>query len=352
MDGKTPREAGHAVKIAVKSLNAGKVDIEEVRNALEEIFVGGVPDVLLGAFLALLSLDNPKVQDSAVIAACASVMRSHAAAADLDASGGIDIVGTGGDGKNTFNVSTASALLVAGAGVKVVKHGNRAASSSTGSADILEALGGKLELNGPQCKQVLDASGFCFLFARVFHPGMRHVGPARAALGIRTIFNVLGPLTNPGRPPHMLTGVFAEYLGPLYAAALKELGVRRAWVVFGCEGLDELSIAGPSKVWSLKDDTVEEFTVTPDDAGLSRHPLESCGSGKPDENAGVLRKLIAGELQGPVVDFVLLNAGAALHVAGKADSLRGGVEVARTAMMEGKGASVLEKYASASKQAA
>jgi anthranilate phosphoribosyltransferase len=150
----------------------------------------------------------------------------------------------------------------------------------------------------------------------------------------------------------MLTGVFAEYLGPLYAAALKELGVRRAWVVFGCEGLDELSIAGPSKVWSLKDDTVEEFTVTPEDAGLSRHPLESCGSGKPDENAGVLRKLIAGELQGPVVDFVLLNAGAALHVAGKADSLREGVEVARTAMMEGKGASVLEKYASASKLAA
>merc|ERR1719424_647638 len=212
---------------------------------------GGTP-AQIGAFLALLNLDRCT---SEIVTRLASTMREHAVVVQVPRDGGsiIDIVGTGGDGQDTFNISTAAALVAAGAGAMVVKHGNRAATSKSGAADILEALGARLELDAKEVAPVLSASGFAFLFARSYHPAMRHVGPVRQQLGIRTVFNILGPLTNPARPDCMLAGVFSATLGRLYAEVFRSLGMKRALVVHGLEGLDELSITGASKVWELMD---------------------------------------------------------------------------------------------------
>merc|ERR1719424_2410381 len=212
---------------------------------------GGTP-AQIGAFLALLNLDRCT---SEIVTRLASTMRDHAVVVEVPRDNGsiIDIVGTGGDGQDTFNISTAAAIVAAGAGARVVKHGNRAATSKSGSADILEALGARLELEAKDVAPVLSASGFVFLFARSYHPAMRHVGPVRQQIGIRTVFNILGPLTNPARPDCMLAGVFSLTLGPLYAEVFRSLGMKRALVVHGLEGLDELSITGASKVWELMD---------------------------------------------------------------------------------------------------
>merc|ERR1719424_219124 len=212
---------------------------------------GGTP-AQIGAFLALLNLDRCT---SEIVTRLASTMREHAVVVEVPRDGGsiIDIVGTGGDGQDTFNISSTAALVAAGAGAQVVKHGNRAATSKSGAADVLEAMGAKLEIAPEAVSKVLADSGFVFLFARSYHPAMKHVGPVRAEIGIRTVFNILGPLTNPARPDCMLAGVFSLSLGKLYAEVFKSLGMKRALVVHGLEGLDELSITGASKVWELMD---------------------------------------------------------------------------------------------------
>jgi len=330
----------------------GKISAEMASDAMKELMAGDATPAQMGAFLALLSLDRCTAE---VVHALADVMRKNAKALELPRNGDfiIDIVGTGGDGQDTFNISTAAALVAAGAGAKVVKHGNRAATSKSGAADFLEALGARLDLEPEEVPGVLTASNFSFLFARAYHPAMRHVGPVRQEIGIRTVFNILGPLTNPGRPDCMLCGVFSPSLGPLFVQVFKMLGMKRALVVHGCEVLDELSIEGPSKVWELcETGDISEYEVRPfEDFGVEAHPLKEVAGGTAAENVVELRELLAGKGRAAVRDMILMNAGAALYVVGKAADFKAGVALARTALMDGRATAAVDAFVSASVKA-
>eukprot|EP00929_Paragymnodinium_shiwhaense_P002796 TRINITY_DN103086_c0_g1_i1.p1 TRINITY_DN103086_c0_g1~~TRINITY_DN103086_c0_g1_i1.p1 ORF type:complete len:356 (+),score=91.82 TRINITY_DN103086_c0_g1_i1:57-1124(+) len=347
--GKAAKKMGKAVQTAVKALSTGQVlQPEAAREAMVELMKGESTQAQTGAFLALLSLDRCTPE---VLHALADVMRSNALPVTLSDNGrpAIDVVGTGGDGQDTFNISTAAAFVVAGAGARVVKHGNRAATSKSGAADVLEALGGKLEVLPDRADRVLSEAGFVFLFARSYHPAMKFVGPIRLELGIRTVFNVLGPLTNPARPKYMLAGVFAVSLGRLYAEVFKMLGMERALVVHGKEVLDELSIAGPSMVWELKaNGDIVEYEVTPADFGLETQPLSAVAGGSAEDNAKEFHELFAGGGRPAVRDMILMNAAAALYTTGIAADFKAGVEAAKAAMTNGKALAALKSYASSS----
>ncbi|KAL7751829.1 anthranilate phosphoribosyltransferase [Sorochytrium milnesiophthora] len=232
----------------------------------------------------------------------------------------VDIVGTGGDGHDTFNVSTTAGLVAAGAGCRVAKHGSRASSSACGSADILEAVGCNLDAVTPeQVVPCIDHSGFAFLFAQTYHPAMRHVAKTRKELGVSTLFNLLGPLSNPVKPKRCVVGVFKRELGLDMARSLQLLGVQRALVVCGHENLDEISPAGPTDVWNVTPEAITTLTLAPEDVGLPRHALSTVSGGDKEHNAQLLRQLLAGDLSGPIVDFVTLNAAALILVSGLAD---------------------------------
>ncbi|MFV0302832.1 MAG: anthranilate phosphoribosyltransferase, partial [Paracoccus sp. (in: a-proteobacteria)] len=267
------------------------------------------------------------------IAAAARAMRArmNRIHAPQDA---MDIVGTGGDGKGTLNISTATACVVAGAGVPVAKHGNRNLSSKSGAADALSQMGINV-MGGPKVAQeALDRAGICFMMAPMHHPAMRHVGPPRAELGTRTIFNLLGPLTNPASVRRQLTGAFSrDWIRPM-AEVLRDLGSDAAWLVHGSDGTDEISIAGETHVAALKDGQITELVVTPEDAGLTRHPFEAIIGGEPAQNAAAFRALLEGEASA-YRDAVLLNAAAALVIAERAADLREGVDIARAAIDSG-----------------
>ncbi|HEU4759295.1 MAG TPA: anthranilate phosphoribosyltransferase, partial [Dehalococcoidia bacterium] len=255
----------------------------------------------------------------------------------------VDTCGTGGDAQGTFNVSTAAAFVAAAAGVRVAKHGNRAMSSECGSADVLEALGAKIDLSPEQVSQCIRECGIGFMFAQVFHPSMKHAAGPRREIGIRTVFNVLGPLTNPAGASAQLLGVARPELAPKMAAALQRLGVRRALVVHGEDGLDELSLSGPSTVHELREGRVRRYVVAPEEVGLKRAPLEALRGGSPEENASRLRRVLAGE-RGPLRDFVVLNAAAALLAAEAAPDLREGARLAEEAIDSGKARALLERF--------
>jgi len=348
-EAKKLKPAPGAVKAAVKTLSSG-ADLEPAAaaDAMRELMGGEATPAQVGAFLALLSLDRCK---SGVVHALADVMRQNALPVDVSRASGrlVDIVGTGGDGQDTFNISTAAGLVAAGAGARIVKHGNRAASSKSGAADILEALGAKLEVGPAQVQSVLDAGSFVFLFARSYHPAMKHVGPIRLELGIRTVFNILGPLTNPSKPDGMVCGVFDASLGRMFAEVFKMLGMKRALVVHGCEGLDELSIEGASKIWELKEGgEIEEYELRPADFGIDAHPLSEVAGGTPAENAVEMRDLLSGGGRVAVRDMVLMNASAALVVSGKAKDFKEGVALARAAMADGSCVRTLDAYVKSS----
>jgi len=347
-EAKKPKPAAGAVKAAVKALaNTGVLEPEAASDAMREIMAGEATQAQMGAFLALLSLDRCGPE---IIHALADVMRSSAVPVEIPRDRGpiVDIVGTGGDGQDTFNISTAAGLVAAAAGARVVKHGNRAASSKSGAADILEAMGARLDHPPGQVQQVLDAGGFAFLFARSYHPAMRPVGPVRLELGIKTVFNILGPLTNPARPDGMVCGVFSPTLGRMFAEVFKMLGMTRALVVHGCEVLDELSIEGPSKVWELcEGGEIKEYEVRPADFGVDAAPLAQVAGGTPQENVAELRELLAGRGRKAVRDMILMNAGAALYVAGRAADFKQGVELARAALSDGRGSRTCEAYVKA-----
>lgn len=345
---KQPKIGNEAVKTAVRTLaGEGGLPPASAADALREIMTGTVKPELIGAFLALLSIDRC---EAGIIHALADVMRTHATPVELPQNRSfiVDIVGTGGDGQDTFNISTTAGLVAAAAGVQVVKHGNRAASSKSGAADLLEAMGAKLEITPEQVGPVLAASGFAFLFARSYHPSMQHVGLIRKELGIRTVFNILGPLTNPAKPDGMVCGVYSPKLGRLFAETLQLMGMKRALVVHGCEGLDELSIEGPSMIWELKEDgNITEYQVTPTDFGIKPQPLSEVSGGTPAENAVELKELLVGKGRAAVRDMVLMNAGAALYVAGKAASFEAGVELARATLSDGRATKVSESFVAA-----
>ncbi len=303
----------------------------EAEAAFGILFAGEATPAQMGGLLMALRTRGETVDE---YAAAASVMRSKCVRVTAP-EGAIDIVGTGGDGKGTLNISTATSLVVAGAGVPVAKHGNRNLSSKSGSADAITHLGLNVMGTPEIAERALASIGICFMMAPVHHPAMRHVGPARAELGTRTIFNLLGPMTNPGLVKLQLTGTFDRVWNRPMAETLRELGSEFAWLVHGGDGTDEISIAEPTWVAQLKDGEVTEFQISPEDAGLPVHPFEAILGGDPAHNAGALRALLDGA-QSAYRDAVVLNAAAALLIAGKAADLRQGAEIARDSIDSGK----------------
>lgn len=302
----------------------------EAEAAFSALFDGAATPAQIGGLLMALRVRGETVDE---IAAAARAMRKRMNRIHAP-EGAIDIVGTGGDGKGTLNISTATAFVVAGAGVPVAKHGNRNLSSKSGAADALVHMGINVMVGPAVAQQALTQAGICFMMAPMHHPAMRHVGPARAELGTRTVFNLLGPLTNPASVRRQLTGAFAtEWIRPM-AEVLRDLGSDAAWLVHGGDGTDELSIAADSTVVELKDGEIREFTVSPEDAGLTRHPFDAIIGGEPTQNAAAFRALLAGEA-GAYRDAVLLNAAAALLIAGHASDLREGAAIAAESIDSG-----------------
>mgnify|MGYP001382178701 FL=1 len=298
------------------------LSMEDASSVMREIMEGKATPAQLGAFLTALALKGETTQE---IAGMARVMREMALQVKVDGEL-IDTVGTGGDGKNTFNISTATAFVAAGAGLKVAKHGNRAASGSCGSADVLEALGVQIELSPEAVAACINEVGVGFMFAPAFHPAMRYAGPVRREIGIRTVFNILGPLTNPAGAQTQLLGVAFPELGGIMAEVLGLLGSHHAMIVHGHGGLDEISLSGDTSVWEVRGGEVDEWTLRVEDTGLPETPIEAIRGGTKEENAATMRKVFQGE-PGPVRDMVLLNSAGVLMVGDKAESIRQGVEM-------------------------
>jgi anthranilate phosphoribosyltransferase len=311
---------------------------DQARDVMDQVMAGEVTTGQLAGLLVALRAKGETVEE---MTGFVESMRAHATPLELPA-GAIDTCGTGGDRAGTFNISTAAALVAAGAGIPVAKHGNRAASSRCGSADVLEALGVDITLDADGVRRCIEAAGMGFCFAPTFHPAMRHAGPARRELGVRTIFNVLGPLANPGRVRRQALGVGAAPLAPLMVRVLKDLGHERALVFYGEDGLDELTTTGRSRVFELKDGQVTEYELDPQDLGLSRSRPEDLRGGTPPENADLLRQVLGGET-GPRRDVVLLNAAAAVLAAGRADGWPQAMTVARESLESGRARKVLDR---------
>ena len=301
---------------------------DEAHTVMREIMSGQTSATQNAAFLAALSTKSTKAETIDEISGCAAAMRELATPVEHPGMEVLEIVGTGGDRANTFNISTTSALICASAGVKVAKHGNRAASSQCGTADCLEALGVNIEQDPDTCRRLLKKVGMCFLFAQKYHPAMRYVGAIRRELGFRTVFNILGPLTNPARPSAFLLGVYDEYLVEPIAKVLSSLGVRRAFVVYGQDKMDEISLSAPTTVCELKDGYYRTIAIAPEDFGFARCAKEELRGGTPEQNAQTVRDILEGCEKGPKRDAALLNAGCALYVAGAVESVEEGVRKA------------------------
>lgn len=319
---------------------------DEAYTVMNEIMNGETSQVQNAAYLAALSTKSAKAETIDEISGSAAAMRDHALQVehDLDV---LEIVGTGGDHAGSINISTTAAFLIAAAGIKVAKHGNRAASSKSGAADCLEALGINISLSPEKCVELLKEINICFFFAQKYHASMKYVGAVRKELGIRTVFNILGPLTNPAHPKTMLLGVYDEYLLDPLAQVLMSLGVKRGMVIYGQDCLDELSMSAPTSVCEFKDGWFKRYVIQPEDFGFTRCRKEDIKGGTPEENAAITRAILSGKEQGPKRDIVLLNAGTAIYLGGKAASIADGINVARSLIANGAG---LEKVAAFAKR--
>lgn len=322
---------------------------DEAYDVINEIMSGETTQVQTAAFLSALSTKSTKSETIAEIAGCAAAMRSHATKVDYDKPL-LEIVGTGGDKAGSFNISTTAAFIVAAGGAKVAKHGNRAASSKSGTADCQEALGVNIEQSPDLCKKLLDEVGMCFFFAQKYHTAMRYVGPIRKELGFRTVFNILGPLTNPASPETMILGVYDESLVQPLARVLTSLGVKDGMVVYGQDCLDELSTACPTTVCEFHGDDYLSYVLTPEELGMKRCTKEDLRGGSPDENAQITRDILSGKETGAKRDTVLVNAAAGLYIAGLAPSLKDGVAKAQELINNGKATETLEEYVRVSNQ--
>ena len=323
-----------------KIVNKGDLTYDEAYQVMNEIMDGATTQVQNAAFLAALSTKSTRAETIDEISGCAAAMRAHALKVDHDMDV-LEIVGTGGDGAQSFNISTVSAFVLAAAGVKVAKHGNRAASSKCGTADCLEALGINIVQEPEKAVELLQKVGMCFFFAQKYHASMKYVGPIRKELGIRTVFNILGPLTNPGHPTMQLLGVYDEYLLEPLAKVLTSLGVKRGLVVYGQDKLDEISLSAPTSVCELDNGTYKTYEIKPEDFGLARCTREDLRGGDPAENAQIAIAVLKGE-KGPRRDTVLMNAGAGLYIAGKASSIADGIRLAGELIDSGKALTVME----------
>lgn len=322
---------------------------DEAYDVINEIMSGETTQVQTAAFLSALSTKSTKSETIAEIAGCAAAMRSHATKVDYDKPL-LEIVGTGGDKAGSFNISTTAAFIIAAGGAKVAKHGNRAASSKSGTADCQEALGVNIEQGPDLCKKLLDEVGMCFFFAQKYHTAMRYVGPIRKELGFRTVFNILGPLTNPASPETMILGVYDESLVQPLARVLTGLGVKDGMVVYGQDCLDELSTACPTTVCEFHGDDYLSYVLTPEELGMKRCTKEDLRGGSPDENAQITRDILSGKETGAKRDTVLVNAAAGLYIAGLAPSLKDGVAKAQELINNGKATETLEEYVRVSNQ--
>lgn len=326
----------------VKIVNKEDLTYDEAYAVMNEIMSGETTATQNAAFLAALSTKSARAETTDEIAGCAAAMRDHATKVET----GMDvfeIVGTGGDNANSFNISTTSALVAAAGGMKVAKHGNRAASSKCGTADCLEALGVNIQQSPERCQELLDEVGMCFFFAQKYHASMKYVGTIRKELGFRTVFNILGPLTNPATPSMQLLGVYDEYLVEPLAQVLINLGIKRGMVVYGQDKLDEISMSAPTTVCEIRDGWFKSSVIAPENFGLERCTKEDLRGGTPAENAQITRAILSGE-KGPKRNAVLMNAGAALYIGGKADSLKDGVALAAENIDSGRAMATLNKF--------
>ena len=326
-----------------KIVNKEDLTYDEAYTVMNEIMSGETTPTQNAAFLSALSTKSAKAETKDEIAGCAAAMRDHA----IPVNTGMDIfeiVGTGGDNAQSFNISTTSALIAAAGGMKVAKHGNRAASSKCGTADCLEALGVNIQQEPEKCIELLNEVGMCFFFAQKYHTSMKYVGAIRKELGFRTVFNILGPLTNPGRPTQMLLGVYDEYLVEPLAQVLADLGVKRGMVVYVQDKLDEISLSSPTTICEIKDGWYRTRVIRPEDFGFETCKKEDLVGGEPAENAEITRRILSGEEQGPKRNATLLNAGAALYIGGKADSMEAGIELAKELIASGKATETLNKF--------
>ena len=325
----------------VKIVNKEDLSYTEAYTVMNEIMSGETTPTQNAAFLAALSTKSARAETTDEIAGCAAAMRDHATKVEtgMDV---LEIVGTGGDNAGSFNISTTTAIITASAGIKVAKHGNRAASSLCGTADCLEALGVNIDQSPEKCIEMLKEAGMCFFFAQKYHTSMKYVGAIRRELGFRTVFNVLGPLTNPASPSMQLLGVYDGYLVEPLAQVLVNLGIKRGMVVYGTDKLDEISLSAPTKVCEIKDGWFKSFTITPEEFGFERCSKDDLKGGTPAENAQITRDILDG-VKGHKRNAVLMNAGAALYIGGKAESFKEGIELAKELIDSGKAKATLEK---------
>lgn len=331
------------IKEAIKKI-VDKQDLtyDEAYGVMNEIMSGETTPTQNAAFLAALSTKSSTAETIDEISGCAQAMREHAIRVDTGMDT-LEIVGTGGDKSNSFNISTTASIVAAAVGVKVTKHGNRAASSACGAADCLEALGININQEPEKCVELLEKAGICFMFAQKYHTSMKYVGAIRRELGVRTVFNILGPLTNPARPAYQLLGVYSEALIEPLAHVLISLGVKKGLVVYGQDCLDEISLSAPTTVCELEDGVTKSYTITPEQFGLERCDRNDLKGGTPEENAKITIDILSGE-RSARRNAVLLNAGAAIYAARAAQSIEEGIKKAAEAIDSGAALEVLRKY--------
>ncbi|MDE6034656.1 MAG: anthranilate phosphoribosyltransferase [Ruminococcus sp.] len=326
----------------MKIVDKQDLTYDEAYQVVSEIMSGQTTPTQNSAFLSALSTKSTKAETIQEITGCAAAMRDSAIPFknDLDL---LEIVGTGGDNAQSFNISTTSAIVIASSGVLVAKHGNRAASSLCGTADCLEALGVNINLEPEKCHQLLNEVGFCFFFAQKYHTSMKYVAPIRKELGIRTVFNILGPLTNPANPKMHLLGVYDRSLVEPIAEVLMKLGSQKGMVVYGTDKLDEISMSASTAVCEYQNGWIKNYEITPEDFGFERCTKDDLKGGTPAENAEITRKILSGEIRGHKRNAVLLNAGASIYIGGKAESMADGVRLAGEIIDSGKAVQTLEK---------
>ena len=334
------------IKEAISKLVLGQdLEAEVMTQVMEEIMTGEATDAQKASFLTALAIKGETIEE---ITEAAKVLRAHQEAFDNDMDT-LEIVGTGGDKANTINISTMAALITSAAGVKVSKHGNRAASSKCGTADCLEALGVKIDVDAAKSLELLKNENFCFLFAQKYHPAMRFVGAVRKEIGIRTMFNVLGPLANPAKANMQLMGVYDEALVEPLAHVLVNLGVKRTMVVYGMDCMDEISLSAPTKVCEYLDGTYKTYEITPEQFGFERCQKSNLVGGEPEENAQIARDILNGAT-GPKTDVVLLNAGAAIYTATPGITLEEGIAKAKEILASGAAKEQLERIIAGSNE--
>ena len=323
----------------VKLIQKIDLTMEETMAVINEIMSGETTPVQTAAFLTALQAKGTTIDE---ITACAKAMRAHALPVDV-CDGVLEIVGTGGDKSGSFNISTTSGFVCAAGGCKVAKHGSRAATSKSGAADVLEALGANICMEPKRCAELLRSVGFCFLFAQHYHKAMKYVGPVRKELSVPTVFNILGPLTNPAHADHQILGVYDESLVEPLAHALHGLGVKKGMAVYGLDRMDEISASAPTKICEFDGDTFKTYVIEPEQFGLQRGAKSDIVGGTPAENAAITRSVLSGE-KGTRRTAVVLNAGAGLYVAGKAPTFEGGVRLAEELIDSGKAIQTLDAF--------